>query len=528
MLTWQAPRIKDQALIGAGVFVLALWLAYEIGGKIAGGDTTSVIYGGLLFAACAVAVAILRNWRTGFYSFLGWLLFEDLARKYMGNGLALFFGKDILAALTYVSLFAAIRKGREKSFRPPFLLPLGIFVWLGAMQIFNSNSPHYLYGLLGFKVYFFYIPLMWVGYALIRDDQQLRKFLIANALVAIVIASVGIIQAVVGNSFLNPVVLAPELKDLGDLTKVTPISGQAFNLPDSVFVSTGRFAGFLDVELILLLGCTGYLLLHAQRGRKIVFAAIALVGAALLLSGSRGGVAYGAGSALILILGFVWGAPWKWGQTHRMMKAIRRSVVVGTLGLAAVLLIFPEQAASRIAFYSETLMPNSSAYEGTTRNWDYPLRNLMLSFDQPNWLLGNGLGVASLGRQYVGKILGQPAPNVWVEEGFGVLIVEMGVVGPFLWILWAGALCYSSWKLIRRLRGTRFFPIAFAVFWYAFLLLFIFTWGGLSVYQNYINNAYLWLLLGILYRLPELQASASSALRAGISTPQFVPFESTR
>jgi hypothetical protein len=132
----------------------------------------------------------------------------------------------------------------------------------------------------------------------------------------------------------------------------------------------------------------------------------------------------------------------------------------------------------------------------------------MLAFTNPNWVLGNGMGVASLGRQYVAELLKQPGPTVWMEEGFGVLIVELGIVAPFLWMLWVGALLYFSWRVLRHLRETRLFPIAFAIFWYAFLLLIPLTWAGLSVYQNYINNAYLWLLVGILFRLPDISPSA--------------------
>ena len=51
-----------------------------------------------------------------------------------------------------------------------------------------------------------------------------------------------------------------------------------------------------------------------------------------------------------------------------------------------------------------------------------------------------------------------------------------------------------------------FFVGAFAVFWCAFLLLFPFTYASLASYQNFVLNAYVWLLLGILFRLPELQA----------------------
>ncbi len=34
-----------------------------------------------------------------------------------------------------------------------------------------------------------------------------------------------------------------------------------------------------------------------------------------------------------------------------------------------------------------------------------------------------------------------------------------------------------------------FFPIAFAILWYAFLLLYPFTYGGLAPYQNFVDNA---------------------------------------
>jgi hypothetical protein len=461
-----------------------------------------------------VAVAILRNWRTGVYLFLIWMLFEDLFRKYMGNGPALFFGKDILAALVYISLFAAIRRGREKKFRPPFLLFLSFFFWLGVLQVFNQNSPHILYGLLGFKVYFYYIPLMYVGYALIRGDEDLRKFLVLNAALGGFIAALGIAQAILGNTFLNPAKLAPELQDLGNLEKSTPLSNQIFSLPDSVFVSSGRFDEFLVLAFILALGASGYLLLCNLRGRKIVLLAIGLIGVATLLSGSRGAFMYVLISALGLGVGFLWGAPWRQRQAHRMIKAIRRSIIVAAMSLALILFLFPQEAGSRIAYYAETLLPSSSAYQGGNRTWDYPIQNLLIVFNGRNWLLGNGIGTASLGMQYVAKLIGQPTPNLWVEEGYGVLIVEMGIVAPFLWILWTAALLYYGWSIVRRLRQTRFFPIAFAIFWFAFLLLYPMTFGGLSAYQNFIDNAYLWFLVGILFRLPEIQASTPNLSQA--------------
>lgn len=508
LLNSRTALLRSQPLITVLLFLFGVWMAGQLGERIAGGDLRTVEFAAVGFAGCAAVLAILRNWRAGFYFFFIWLLFEDLVRKYMGNGLALFFGADILAFLIYVSLYMAIRRGRERTFRPPFLFPLVIFVFLGAIQIFNWNSPSILYGLLGFKLDFFYIPLIWVGYALIRNDQDLRKFLAANAAAAVVIAGVGITQAIVGNSFLNPQVLAPELADLGDLTKVTPLTGQVFNLPDSVFVSSGRFGAYVLVAFILLVGATGYLL-FVRRDRILAFLAVGTLGASALMTGSRGSVVYTSASALVLMVGFLWGATRGGRQGLVLLKAVRRSIIFGALGLAALLVVFPEEASSRIAFYTQTLTPSSSAYEGTYRGWTYPLENLEDAFTEPHWVLGTGIGMASLGTQYVAKVLKQPRPQFWVEEGYGVLIVELGIVAPFLWLFWTAALLYSCWKVVCRLRGTRFFPLAFSIFWYALLLLIIFTWGGFSLFQNYIDNAYLWVLVGILFRLPELLSTAA-------------------
>src|ERR1700688_3057224 len=130
MLGARIPIMRSQALVGFGFFILSMCLAWGIGLKIADDDIRSLAYVALVLAGGVVAVTALRNWRTGFYMFLIWLMFEDLVRKYMGNGLALFFGKDILLGLVYMSFFIAVRKGREKTFRPPFVLFLSLFIWL--------------------------------------------------------------------------------------------------------------------------------------------------------------------------------------------------------------------------------------------------------------------------------------------------------------------------------------------------------------------------------------------------------------
>ena len=52
-----------------------------------------------------------------------------------------------------------VRRNEEKVFRPSFMLPLLLFVWLGVAQIFNPGSNSAWFGLMGFKMFYYYISL---------------------------------------------------------------------------------------------------------------------------------------------------------------------------------------------------------------------------------------------------------------------------------------------------------------------------------------------------------------------------------
>lgn len=84
----------------------------------------------------------------------------------------------------------------------------------------------------------------------------------------------------------------------------------------------------------------------------------------------------------------------------------------------------------------------------------------------------------------------------------------MGIVGLLLWIIMNSAILISAWNVVRKLRGSPFFSIGFIIFWYAFLLLVPITFQGLQAYQDFVLNAYSWLLLGILFRLATLPVTS--------------------
>ena len=224
-----------------------------------------------------------------------------------------------------------------------------------------------------------------------------------------------------------------------------------------------------------------------------------------------------AGSSLAGTLAFLWGAPWRQGQALRVVRALQRAAVGVALAVVVLLFTYPEAFLGRIAVYSETLDPRSPASELVARSHDYPIAEFLKAFNDSRWAYGNGLGTASLGGQYISRFFMTRPPESPVESGFGDIMLETGILGLVLWMVMSFAVVLSAWRVARKLKGSPFFPLAFMIALYAFLLLFPMTFASIQAYQDFILNCYLWLLIGILFRLPTLAVSAQEG--AALSAP---------
>jgi hypothetical protein len=183
---------------------------------------------------------------------------------------------------------------------------------------------------------------------------------------------------------------------------------------------------------------------------------------------------------------------------------LRYGLLAAGAGLILLVQFSPKTFGANWAFFSETMSPTGAGSELHSRAVEYPLVNLEAAFIGRNWVMGYGTGTSSLGVQYVAAILHSPLLKVGVENGYGTLVVEMGILGPILWLWWTCALLIAAWQIVKRLRQTVYFPVAFGIFWYALLLLTLMTYLAMDAYQNFVLNAYLWVLIGILFRLPYL------------------------
>ncbi len=498
-----------------------LYIVYVLGKSISGGSLklAAMLVAG--FAAVFIANKIASDWRSGVYYFIAWLLFEDLIRKYMGNNMIVYFAKDLLLGITYASFVVSRMHERLKPFHPPFRFALGAFFLLALIQVFNPLSPSFFYGVLGLKIYFYYVPLMFVGYAMFQDESDLPRFFSFNMILGGIISIVGIIQSVYKMEFLNPMG-GEDIDELSHMTRMT-YSGEMVHRAPSVFVSEGRFGTYVFIAFLIGIAGAAYLLLRSKRGRKFVFPGLGLVVLGGIMTGSRGAVSYIGITAVLLSAAFVWGAPLGKVASYRLVKAIRQSFIYIALAVALLTILFPESVLPRFTLYQETLDPRSEHFEAAHRAWAYPLGGFEAALDDPAWFMGHGTGTFSLGTQYVARIMGVPRLSGGVENGFGALIQEFGIMGPILWIFWATSLLAAAVKVTLKLKGTWGFPIATSITWYAFILPFTLTWGGIAPYQNFVVNAYFWLLIGLLFRLPYLVKKSQEKPDTGASQANPLP-----
>jgi hypothetical protein len=243
-----------------------------------------------------------------------------------------------------------------------------------------------------------------------------------------------------------------------------------------------------------------------------VYAANELAGyvlnAGTFLTASRGAIMWAVINGPATLAAFIWGAPWREGEALRAFRVLPRALIGVALGIVLLFIRFPGELFSRVAIYQETLDPISTATELGSRTWDYPVKNFIGAFNYPHWVTGYGIGTTALGGQYVARFFHVVPPVAGVESGFATRIVEMGILGLLLWLVMAFAILRTAWRVVKKLPGTPFFPVGFIIFSYLLVLFLPSTFAGIQPYEDFLLNAYFWLLLGILFRLPAIKLNA--------------------
>ncbi len=495
----------------AAIVAIAL-VGYFISMWIASGNLRLVTIASSFAGVLGLVLVILKKWQVGIFAFFIWIAAEDLLRKYIGNDMMLYLAKDTLVALAYVAFFIPVmlkwRPGDD--FKNPLFVPiLAWFIW-ALVEVLNPGIGHPLEPLVGFRMSFFYVPMIYLGYRFAESPNSLSRFLKLNIAIGTIIATLGIIQVVVGLGFLNPDEFVPYLRLF--LVRSVGDEGGAVPRPNSVFVDAGRLAQYLYV---IILVCLGTLAADSRRPRNRggrrrsspwLWLSLTLLCAAIYVSGQRAAI-YLVLLGIPVVLIF-----------RRYESRARRGIaggmpllklgVVLLAGFLGLWLLLPQRVHATYDFYTKTLSPAEAGFEVPQR-----INSMVWQFRyalSKSPIIGHGTGTNSLGRQYLYGTDNLYMPDApWmggVEMGYGAIIWEWGIIGLALWLWWVLSLTRRSVGITMSLAGTRFYWLAVMISYYAFSILVLWTFLGFQVYQNYITAAFLWFLVGILMRLPKLAA----------------------
>ena len=444
-----------------------------------------ILRAGVVLLVLVAAGWAARNWRRGLEAALLLLVFEGALRKWVVPSASsyVYFAKDLLLLGVY-SGFLRERKSRAVSVAIPevLTLTLGAAATIAMLDIFNPHLPNLLVGILGFKAYFFYVPLLWVVPVAYRDEQAVATFIKRYLVVAIPVALLAVAQFFSpGGSWINTYAR----------TEGPSATAITFGAVENVRV-TGTFSFITGygsyLQVISFLALT---LLAVRRwrfrGSLIGYSGLALAVLGMLMTGSRGPV-----FTLIIFLPIYWllGVAREGG-----VPALGRFL----LGIGLVASIVNVVGADAVEAFRARAAGSSDVQSRIIQPFLNPIR------------IAPEVGIAGYGTGATHQMAEVVAPGLypysWLE-GFQFedepsrVMVELGFLGFLAFFAARTGLVFLALRAVFRLK--RPLPRALAL---SCLLLFLAQLTG-GVVFNVTEDVYYWYFGGLLFLAERLERDA--------------------
>ncbi len=450
--------------------------------------TVAFVAAGAVAFVLGLAVG-LRNWRWSVYGLILYIPVSGIAivaahgDRFERAEAVL--AKDFLFVLpAYLGFLVSYLRGRERRLLFPGA-PLVAALLLGAVvvvQAFNPELPNRLVGLIGVKVWLLYIPLLVLGYHLVRSRDELSRVLGVAAASAVLPAAVGIAEAIVMYT--------------GDAERVWSLYGDAapavtqqfteFPLGSGLRRIPSTFSSFYQYFLFLsTMVAVVYAWWRGRRAAAPVWSLPALLWLALVAatfaSGQRGAFLFiPLLVAMILLL------------DRQRRLALQVAVPI----LAAFLLVVTLVGTNPVSLFDHLAWTARSEFGDVLVDGTHDA--------VATTTFGLGAGSDSIGARYAfpGERVVTPAGRFlesWYHKGW----IELGVVGFLLVLVLFGTLVIRLVRSYASVRDPGLRSVAAA-----FLALLLWTLFY-NVKAQYIDvdplNVYFWLLAGLLFKLPALE-----------------------
>jgi hypothetical protein len=439
---------------------------------------------GSIVLASAVGVG-LHNWRWSIYGLLFYLPFSGIPSLliYPNTQIAVLV-KDILFVIpAYLGfMLAARRKGWRYPGAPVILI--AVLSLLVVIQAFNSAVPNALVAVIGIKVWLLYIPLLFLGYRLVDNRNDLRRVFGLMSVTVLVPAVIGVVEAALvygGQSKLVYSLYGPAASAVTQSFARQDYAAGGFSvrIPSIFPFGTQYFALTASMVAIVLAW-------RRLSGRRLVGTAIwGLVVLAAFTSGSRGAFIM---LPLLILMIFV------------LQGRLRAGAMAG-LG---VLIIFLSTASIFGADPSQvfTTARNIGIGEVQTGFLDGMQRAVQIT------QLGLGTGNATASSRYALGDATSPYIAAAASESWWVkVVIELGLPGLAIVLALFGWIALRGLASVRTIRDPALRTSCAVLAAFLIWNFVYFTKGG------YIDldpiDVYFWLFAGILARIPDLDHSVS-------------------
>ncbi len=393
----------------------------------------------VLLVGGAAAVWSFRRWRGAVQAALVLLIFEGAIRKWLVPGAQdlVYFAKDVLLLGAYLGFLRDLPRVRLRLPALPFFyFALVLSVLFGLLEVFNPILPSLLLGALGFKSYFFYVPLMLILPAVFPDDASLARAMYKYLLIAIPVGLLATAQ------FFSPVSspLNTYARSGQDPSTIVTFGSSSFVRVTGTFSFISGFTAYLLAMSILLLAWLAGTRWRF-RGNLLMLSALGLVLLAMLMTGSRGPLV-----SFVVILPLYW-----------LLAIVRERQSGATLfrlfaGLALIALVMDQTGGAAIG-----------AFRGRAANSGEEVKLRMITpLETPLQVMSQagiaGFGIGATHQAAMSLLGGGGVPFYWlqglaVEVETGRVMIELGPIGFFLVYFLRVYLAVYAFQQVLRLKA---------------------------------------------------------------------------
>ncbi len=443
----------------------------------------------LMLLGAAAAVWSVRQWRLAVHVGMVLLILEGAIRKWFlpGSQDLVYFAKDVFFLGAYVGFFQSRERLRLRYPQAPVLLAaIAMAITIGLLQVLNPRLPNLFLGLLGFKSYFLYVPLIFVLPAVFPNDQALARYLKRYVLLAIPVGLLTVAQ------FFSPT--GSRLNTYAQPTDTGAIStfgSSQFVRATGTFSYISGFTSYLLVTTILIL-----IILTTTRwrfrGNLLVFGALGLTLLSMLMSGSRGP---------IFLLAMVF--PLYWWLAVVREKQSGQTFVRLLLGLGLLVAGLTSAGEEAVTAFTQ----RASGTQDLASRLAAPLRAPLDMLPYAG-LLGYGIGAT---HQAATAVTEGIVPYSWIPSGVvpeaesGRVMLEMGPIGFLL--VYAVRLSLALFAFRQALTLRTAFHRAVAI---SALLFFLVQIPGGVVFEV-TAAVYYWFLAGLVFLVVRLDRETAQA-----------------